>query len=51
MGTVPEPSHSAEHLVWRLKSVRPEMPAGWFLFDGKQIDTIVRSLSTRGEKP
>lgn len=38
------PQDSAEHLAWRLRGVRPEAPAGWFLFDGAQIATIMRGL-------
>lgn len=42
--SIPQPYHAPEHLAWRLASVNPEMPPGWFLLDGKQVVTIVRAL-------
>jgi hypothetical protein len=31
-------------LADRLRNIRSEMPASWFLFDGAQINAIVRAL-------
>lgn len=45
------PRSSAEHLAWRLASVRQDMPPGWFLFDGAQVATIVNSLNSHGDRP
>lgn len=42
---------SAAHLAWRLAAVRQDMPPGWFLFDGPQIATIVKSLNSAGDRP
>lgn len=39
------PRHSAAHLLWRLdKGVHEDATPGWFLFDGRQIATIVSGL-------
>jgi hypothetical protein len=38
------PRHSLEHLIWRLESVNEDAKAGWFLFRGEQVKTLVGAL-------